>query len=294
MKLAGVDPPADTIDGTFTVNPQGTRLGAVRYGYTPGSYANGPWRHFVNNGGTGNHDHVLCAAYNLEYVNGAKTRIVDNEHCVQIGYESRFTTGDPGAVRGGFEFNIDIAAAGIGAPNFNRRPFFLVYNMDNAKSAFSVGDPSDATSDVFSMGFAGSYDFVFAGGRQLQTAVFGAVVADASDPTKTNRIVISCQGINASDRAVYIVTAGGSGQYLMIEPGKTAADVLGHICIGANRQCSVGIGTTDFGNGIGAIGIKNAGTVPNANPAGGGVLYVEAGALKYRGSGGTITTLGAA
>ena len=35
------------------------------------------------------------------------------------------------------------------------------------------------------------------------------------------------------------------------------------------------------------------GTVPTGNIAG-GQLYVEAGALKYRGSSGTITTLGAA
>jgi len=34
--------------------------------------------------------------------------------------------------------------------------------------------------------------------------------------------------------------------------------------------------------------------IPTANPVGGGVLYVEAGALKYRGSGGTVTVLGAA
>ena len=35
-------------------------------------------------------------------------------------------------------------------------------------------------------------------------------------------------------------------------------------------------------------------TAPTASPAGGGQLYVEAGALKYRGSGGTITTVAAA
>jgi len=36
------------------------------------------------------------------------------------------------------------------------------------------------------------------------------------------------------------------------------------------------------------------GTAPAANLTGGGIIYVEAGALKYRGSSGTITTLGAA
>jgi hypothetical protein len=39
------------------------------------------------------------------------------------------------------------------------------------------------------------------------------------------------------------------------------------------------------------IHLANA-TVPTANPTGGGVLYVESGALKYRGSSGTVTTLG--
>jgi hypothetical protein len=42
-----------------------------------------------------------------------------------------------------------------------------------------------------------------------------------------------------------------------------------------------------------AIGIAN-GTAPSTSPAGMGQLYVEAGALKYRGSSGTITVLGAA
>lgn len=58
---------------------------------------------------------------------------------------------------------------------------------------------------------------------------------------------------------------------------------------------NVGLNTsTEFGGGVGVIGIKNAGTVPATNPTGGGVLYVESGALKYRGSSGTVTTLGAA
>jgi hypothetical protein len=44
----------------------------------------------------------------------------------------------------------------------------------------------------------------------------------------------------------------------------------------------------------GGIFIGNGTAVPTANPTGGGYLYVEAGALKWRGSGGTITTIGPA
>ena len=52
--------------------------------------------------------------------------------------------------------------------------------------------------------------------------------------------------------------------------------------------------TGSFGSGEKVIFIANATTVPSTNPTGGGILYVEAGALKYRGSSGTVTTIGAA
>jgi hypothetical protein len=49
--------------------------------------------------------------------------------------------------------------------------------------------------------------------------------------------------------------------------------------------------TRSFGGGDGVLGIANATTVPNANPTAGGVLYAESGALKWRGSSGTVTTI---
>jgi hypothetical protein len=49
-----------------------------------------------------------------------------------------------------------------------------------------------------------------------------------------------------------------------------------------------------FGSGDGVIGIRNARVNPSTNPALGGVLYVNAGALTYRGSAGTVTVLAAA
>jgi len=49
-----------------------------------------------------------------------------------------------------------------------------------------------------------------------------------------------------------------------------------------------------FAGGIHVLFVANVNTVPTSNPTGGGLIYVESGALKYRGSSGTITTLGAA
>jgi hypothetical protein len=46
-----------------------------------------------------------------------------------------------------------------------------------------------------------------------------------------------------------------------------------------------------LGSGVGVIGIKNATTNPTTNPTGGGVLYVNAGALTWRGSSGTVTAI---
>lgn len=57
---------------------------------------------------------------------------------------------------------------------------------------------------------------------------------------------------------------------------------------------NIGVNATSFGtSAAGVIGIAN-GTAPGSSPAGMGQLYVEAGALKYRGSGGTVTTIAAA
>ena len=49
-----------------------------------------------------------------------------------------------------------------------------------------------------------------------------------------------------------------------------------------------------LGGGVGVMNIGNASTAPTTNPTGGGILYCEAGALKFRGTSGTVTTIAAA
>ena len=84
------------------------------------------------------------------------------------------------------------------------------------------------------------------------------------------------------------------GQLQMLRDGASA------LKIDATRTAftgsrNVGVNTeTAFGSGTGVLGIANATTAPTANPSGGGVLYVEGGALKFRGSAGTVTTIAAA
>lgn len=47
----------------------------------------------------------------------------------------------------------------------------------------------------------------------------------------------------------------------------------------------------DMGLGVGMVRISNRTTAPSTNPTGGGLLYAESGALKWRGSSGTVTTI---
>ena len=58
----------------------------------------------------------------------------------------------------------------------------------------------------------------------------------------------------------------------------------------AGKNVAVGSGGS-FGGGAGVVSIANASTNPSTNPTGGGVLYADAGALKWRGSSGTVTTI---
>jgi hypothetical protein len=60
------------------------------------------------------------------------------------------------------------------------------------------------------------------------------------------------------------------------------------------NSSGLGLGTATFGtSAVRVFAIAN-GTAPTTSPAGIGQLYVESGALKFRGSSGTITTIAAA
>lgn len=49
--------------------------------------------------------------------------------------------------------------------------------------------------------------------------------------------------------------------------------------------------TKSYGGGVGVLFVANASTLPTTNPTGGGILYVDSGGLRWRGSSGTVTTI---
>lgn len=64
-----------------------------------------------------------------------------------------------------------------------------------------------------------------------------------------------------------------------------------NIALQISDNQDVGINGNDYGGGVKVVFIANATTIPTNNPVGGGILYAEGGALKYRGSSGTVTTI---
>jgi hypothetical protein len=92
---------------------------------------------------------------------------------------------------------------------------------------------------------------------------------------------------NSGGTAIALVGSTGN----IRTPALLSTDNLNAITFGATRNIQFGSATQSFGGGEVVIGIRNATTVPTSNPTSGGILYVESGALKYRGSSGTITTI---
>ena len=86
--------------------------------------------------------------------------------------------------------------------------------------------------------------------------------------------------VQADSGEVFRADAASGGARIIAD--QTGATLGGNIALGI---------TSAFGGGSRVVAIREAATVPTTNPSGAGILYVEAGALKYRGTSGTVTTI---
>lgn len=129
---------------------------------------------------------------------------------------------------------------------------FHVYKTQNGTTTAKVENPDTTNTN-----------------SRARVIVTGGTVETALTSIHTSGAFI---GTNSSHAAT-LMTAGAQRIYL---------DTSGNVAIG---------GTSSFGSGSGVIFIENRAAAPSSNPTGGGILYVESGALKFRGSGGTVTTL---
>jgi len=134
--------------------------------------------------------------------------------------------------------------------------------------------------------------------------------ADADAGNYSNSAAIGYNAIVGADNAMVFGNANVSMGFGISVPtakihgvslGTTSATYAQIIEDGSNTQMFVirddgnfGINTIDWQDGVMVMAIADATTVPTTNPTGGGILYVESGAMKYRGSSGTVTTIAVA
>jgi len=139
--------------------------------------------------------------------------------------------------------------------------------------------------------------------------VTGNAIFGGSPATQWSTVVVSGDvAIQSAGPVLNFVNAAGSSRFGYLYHTGTAGSLYilnqeaGAMSFGTSNteamridsSGNLGFGTTSVGGGVVVIAIANATTVPTSNPSGGGILYVQGGALKYRGSSGTITTIAAA
>jgi hypothetical protein len=91
-------------------------------------------------------------------------------------------------------------------------------------------------------------------------------------------------------------TKAGGDLYIHYAAGVAAGSIVSwsnSVCFDHLGNFGIG-GLPSAGGGTPVMFVLNANTVPTTNPTGGGILYAQAGAGKWRGSGGTVTTFGPA
>jgi hypothetical protein len=135
----------------------------------------------------------------------------------------------------------------------------------------------DATNHLVAIGVAAATNKLTVQGTPADASLsaYNGILAFNGVGSTACEIGVPATGANGAWIQAKSVSNNGSAYDLMLQPA------------GGN----LGVGVTSFGTSAAkVIGIAN-GTAPSSSPAGMGQLYVENGALKYRGSSGTVTTI---
>lgn len=165
-------------------------------------------------------------------------------------------------------------------------------NATTAGSSVAIGTTAaqaiGSATSVTAIGFAALVSSTGAGNTAVGANAGGSNVAGIYN-TFVGTNAGQTDGVTPTSAGLLFATAIG------VSAQVTANNVMALGASIASQRVSVCIGNRgDTGGGLGLISLTNATTVPTSNPTGGGLIYTEGGALKYRGSSGTVTTLAAA
>lgn len=187
----------------------------------------------------------------------------------------------------------------------------LVDDADASAARTTLGLGTIATQNANAVAITGGTVNGTTVGATTAATVRGTTVEATSALFAAQGIPLRLAGNTANQEevvssAVGVLDAGSRGAIRLwtdVNNNDATTATIFSLTVGANiagagttlltvrKDGTWGINTTSYGSGVGVIAIANATTVPSTNPTGGGVLYVEGGALKYRGSSGTVTTI---
>lgn len=169
------------------------------------------------------------------------------------------------------------------------------FNVAN-NNAVATSQVAYATGDYIRIGLGG----VAASATNKTTIIFnnqGAATPSAGNATSNGDKLVFLNNASSIKSAIGLESLT-TGSMFFQSIGDTGAGFRWYTSSGGatlrmtlQADGSLGIGGTSFGSGTLCVFLANATAVPSTNPTGGGVLYAEAGALKWRGSSGTITTI---
>ena len=213
---------------------------------------------------------------NLTVTNSTGTGNVNILNCDVSGTLTRSGTGDYFLVRFCDIGTINInSSAGVNAI-FGGNPNFITVN--NAGARVLVRN-AVTVRPVVTLGNASFADTII-----LATTSEGNAITSAAGTFVT---IASCQVLVPAFSNVARVALSGFYSIFNSVYDKPLSTLVALSGTGGST------GSIDYFQYVNADRLlMQNGTAPSANLTGGGILYVEAGALKYRGSSGTVTTLG--
>ena len=266
---------------------------------------------------TGAANNALVARYNSSNslfgvtVNSAGQGVVSENTDASTGSDKYSKTGLP-AFRlgntggsGTVPFWIDVAASGTAGNAITWTNAFQIDNSQNATfagdvglsgnekylnlfSTYSVGSNSRARLRAVGSGGGSGYGGSFTVDTRTSgnTFITALTIDDAQNATFAGATVnVSKAGNNPAFKAT-------DGSIITKLQSLSAGDTAGWVGTESNHTFRIVTNNTSrvSVDTSGVLLVAN-GTAPGSNPTGGGYLYVESGALKYRGSSGTVTTI---
>lgn len=242
----------------------------------------------------------IYTAANNTTTTGTARLTVDSSGAVAIGGALSAGSLTLGTALAAAQGGTGLTALGTGVATFLSTP-----SSANLLAAITdetgTGNVVFNTAPNFTSGFTvgGLTSLASNGGIDIASGGIGLVVgADSAASTRTNtttkvaRIAQPHYTNSEEPLALLIGSSTSSASTVIIGGGSSTNNTATSVVLrtAANTTTTSGSDRLTV-DSAGVFKLSNADSAPGSSPTGGGYLYTEAGALKYRGSSGTITTI---